>query len=210
MRAGWKVPESMMPPMAESPTVTQLLQRWQQGDASASGELVSAIYAELRRLAVSRLRQEQPNHTLQPTALVNEAWLKLADVRADWQNRAHFFAMAAIAMRRILVDHARRRTAAKRGHGDNHVPIDDLLDSLPSPLPDDRLLALDQALTRLEAFDPRQSRVVELRYFVGLSVDDTAALLDISPGTVKRDWASARAWLFDAIQGADPDLPGDV
>lgn len=194
----------------DSPSVTQLLQRWQAGDASANAELVAAIYAELRRLAVSRLRQEQPNHTLQPTALVNEAWLKLADHRADWQSRAHFFAMAAIAMRRILVDHARRRTAAKRGQGGDKVPLDDILDTFPSPLPDPRLLALDEALTRLEAFDPRQGRVVELRFFMGLSVEDTAALLDISTGTVKRDWAAARAWLFDAIQGPDAEPAGDA
>jgi RNA polymerase sigma-70 factor (ECF subfamily) len=188
-------------------SVTQLLRQWQQGDTAAAADLVAAIHAELRRLAAVRLRQERRDHTLQPTALVNEAWIRLADVREDWRNRAQFFGMAAIAMRRILVDHARRRHAAKRGDGREHVALDDALNALASPLPDERLLALDEALSRLEQLDPRQARVVELRFFTGLSVADTAALLGISAGTVKREWAAARAWLFDAIQGTPLDEP---
>jgi RNA polymerase sigma factor (TIGR02999 family) len=191
------VPET---PPADTPSrVTQLLRDWQGGDEAAGRDLASVIYGELKRLAASRLRGERRDHTLQPTALVNEAWLKLADARVDWQNRAHFFGIAAITMRRILVDHARRRDSAKRGHGDARVPLDDVLDQLAGPLPDPQLIALDVALTRLAALDPRQARVVELRYFAGLSVEDTAAAVGVSTGTVKREWAAARAWLFDAI-----------
>lgn len=185
--------------------VTQLLHRWQHGDASAAAEVLEVIHAELRRLASVKLRQERRDHTLQPTALVNEAWLRLADVHSNWQNRAHFFGMAAIAMRRILVDHARRRDAAKRGHGGERIPLDDVLGALASPMPDERLLALDEALTHLGQLDPRQARIVELRYFSGLSVEDTAILLGVSTGTIKREWAAARAWLFDAIQGTPSD-----
>jgi RNA polymerase sigma-70 factor, ECF subfamily len=180
--------------------ITHLLRGWQQGDSGAESDLAAAIYAELKRVAANRLRQERSDHTLQPTALVNEAWMRLAQVQADWQNRAQFFAMAATAMRRILVEHARRRDAVKRGDGLQQVPLDDALLRVSGPLPDERLLALDQALTRLEKLDPRQARVVELRFFSGLSVEETAALLDVSTGTVKREWAAARAWLFDAMQ----------
>lgn len=180
--------------------ITHLLRGWQQGDSAAESDLAVLIHAELKRVAVNRLRRERPEHTLQPTALVNEAWMRLAQVRADWQNRSQFFAMAARAMRRILVEHARRRDAAKRGDGVQRVAFDDALHDVPGPMPDDRLLALDQALTRLEALDSRQARVVELRFFSGLSVEETAALLDLSPGTVKREWAAARAWLYDAMR----------
>ena len=188
--------------MSDEPSrVTILLRDWQSGDARAGADLAAAVYDELRRLAAARLRLERADHTLQPTALVNEAWLKLVDQRAGWQNRSHFFALAAQAMRRILVDHARRRHSAKRGSDPDTVPVDDVLDLLPSPLPDERLIAVDEALTRLAALDQRQARVVELRFFAGLSVTDTAQILDLSPTTVKREWASARAWLFDAIEG---------
>lgn len=187
--------------MTDQPSrVTLLLRGWQQGDARAGADLATAVYDELRRLAGARLRQERGNHTLQPTALVNEAWLKLADQRADWQNRGHFFALAAQAMRRILVDHARRRHSAKRGSDPHIVGGDDILDLLPSPMPDERLIAIDDALTRLATLDPRQARVVELRFFAGLSVADAAQVLEVSPATVKREWASARAWLFAAIE----------
>lgn len=185
----------------ESPSrVTQLLRAWQRGDAGASDELAPVVYDELRHLAASRLRNERGSHTLQATALVHEAWLRLADQRADWQNRAHFFAIAARAMRRILVDHARRRATAKRGLAATGVPIDDVMDLLAAPMPDDRLLALDEALDRLAALDARQAQVVELRFFAGLSVEDAADLLEISSTTIKREWATARAWLFDAIR----------
>ena len=190
--------------MSDEPSrVTLLLRDWQRGDPRAGADLAVAVYDELRRLAASRLRQERGNHTLQPTALVNEAWLKLVDQHAGWQNRGHFFALAAQAMRRILVDHARRRHSAKRGSDPLTVPVEDVLDLLPSPLPDERLLAVDEALTRLAALDPRQAQVVELRFFAGLSVADTAQVLEVSPTTVKREWASARAWLFDAVEAPD-------
>ena len=184
--------------------VTLLLRDWQGGDEAAGSELAALIYSELKRLASSRLRSERREHTLQPTALVNEAWLKLAGARVDWQNRAHFFGVAALAMRRILVDHARRRAAAKRGAGEA-VVLEDVLDRVAGPLPDERLLALDAALTRLAALDSRQARVVELRYFAGLSIEETANTLGVSTGTVKREWVAARAWLFDAIRLVEHD-----
>jgi RNA polymerase sigma factor (TIGR02999 family) len=168
--------------------LTRLLQAWQHGDAVAANELVPLVYAELRRIAAGRLRGERAGHTLQPTVLVHEAWMRLADQRAGWQNRSHFFAIAAQAMRRIVVDRARRRTAAKRGGHAEQVPIDEVAHVLASPLPDDRLLLLDAAL---------------LRYFAGLSVVDTAEALDVSTTTVKREWAAARAWLFDAVQRSE-------
>lgn len=156
------------------------------------------VYAELRRIASRRLRAERDDHTLQPTALVNEAWLRLMQLHSlELQNRVHFFALAAQAMRRVLVDHARRRRAARRGIDVDHLPLED---DLPSPMPPDRLIALDEALDRLAALEPRHARVVELRYFGGLSVDEVAAMLGVSSGTVKRDWQTARAYLFHAMQ----------
>lgn len=184
----------------EALPVTQLLQEWQQGNRAAEADVAGAVHAELKRIAASRLRRERGDHTLQPTALVNEAWMRLSRVKSDWQNRTQFLGAAAVAMRRILVEHARRRNAVKRGDGAVKVPLDDALDAIRAPMPDDRLLALDVALTRLERLDPRQARIVELRYFSGLSIEETAALLDISTGTVKREWAAARAWLYDAVQ----------
>lgn len=180
--------------------VTQLLKAWQKGDVAAGDKLVPLVYGELRRIAGRRLRQERDGHTLQPTALVNEAWLRL--MRQDelvWQNRVQFFALAAQAMRRVLVDHARKRHAARRGDRAPHVPLED---DVPSPLPDDRLIELDRALDRLASLEPRHARVVELRYFAGLSIEDVASAMDLSPGTVKRDWRTARAWLFDAMREA--------
>jgi RNA polymerase sigma factor (TIGR02999 family) len=184
--------------------LTRLLQAWQLGDDAAANELVPLVYAELRKIAANRLRSERSGHTLQPTVLVHEAWMRLADQRADWQNRGHFFAIAAQAMRRILVDHARRRATAKRGSTPVSVPVDDVAHLLPSPMPDERLLALDAALDQLAGLDARQAKVVELRFFAGLSVEDTAALLDVSPTTVKREWATARAWLFNAVRDDAP------
>lgn len=182
--------------------VTRLLRDWQQGDANAAGELATVIHGELRRLAVQRLRSERREHTLQPTALVNEAWIRLADMHAGWQNRSHFLAAAATAMRRILVDHARQRNAAKRGLGQEKLALDEVIYQVPGPMPDDRLLALDAALTKLDTLDPRQARLVELRFFGGLSIEETAAMMGTSTGTVKREWAAARAWLYDAMGGA--------
>lgn len=189
-----------LPVASDDGRLTHLLQAWQHGDAAAADELVPLVYAELRRIAAQRLRGERQGHTLQPTMLVHEAWMRLAEQRAGWQSRGHFFAIAAQAMRRIVVDRARRRTAAKRGGSVHPVPIDDVAHLLPSPMPDERLLRLDAALDRLAALDARQARVVELRYFAGLSVTDTADALDVSPTTVKREWAAARAWLFAAVE----------
>ncbi len=181
--------------------LTRLLESWRQGNSGAADELVSLVYAELRRMARARLRDERPGHTLQPTALVHEAWMKLMNQHgATWQNRAQFFAVAAQAMRRILVDHARRRHAAKRGDGSPAVAVDALAEVLTAPLPDDRLLALDAALEELAALDARQARIVELRFFAGLSVEEAADVLAVSPTTIKREWATARAWLFRAVQ----------
>ena len=181
--------------------LTRLLEAWQQGQHGAADELVTLVYAELRRMAKARLRDERPGHTLQATALVHEAWMRLMNQHgASWQNRAQFFAVAAQAMRRILVDHARKRSAVKRGDGTSSVDIDALAHVLSAPLPDDRLLALDAALETLAAFDPRQARIVELRFFGGLSVEEAADILGVSPTTVKREWSTARAWLFRAVQ----------
>jgi RNA polymerase sigma-70 factor, ECF subfamily len=174
--------------------VTQLLQQWSNGQEQALDRLVPHIHQELRKLAAGYLRRERPDHTLQPTALVNEAFLKLIDQRAvRWQNRAHFFGIAAQAMRRILVDHARTHGAHKRGGGLRQVPLED--DHLVGGTVDVDLLALDEALTRLAALDPQQSRIVELRYFGGLTLEETAEVMRISPATIGREWRIAKAWL---------------
>jgi RNA polymerase sigma factor (TIGR02999 family) len=186
---------------APDPRLTQLLQAWQQGDAPAGEQLVPLVYAELRRIARMKLGRERAGHTLQATALVHEAWLRLMQQHgAGWQNRAQFFAIATQAMRRILVDHARRRQAAKRGSGEPPADVDDLAEVLLSPVPDEQLVALDVALERLAAIDERQAKVVELRFFGGLSVEETAEVLALSPTTVKREWATARLWLFRAVK----------
>jgi RNA polymerase sigma factor (TIGR02999 family) len=174
--------------------VTQLLQQWSNGQEQALERLLPQIHDELRKLAASYLRKERPDHTLQPTALVNEAFLKLVDQRAaKWQNRAHFFGIAAQAMRRILVDHARAHAAGKRGGAVRKVPLDDA--RLAGAARDIDLLALDQALTRLAALDPQQSRIVELRFFGGLTMEESAEVMHISPATVGREWRMAKAWL---------------
>lgn len=187
--------------MADSPgdRVTMLLRAWQRGDAGAVDELVPLVYAELHQIAARKLRTER-GQTLPPTALVNEAWLRLSGQHREWQNREQFFALAAQAMRRILVDRARRRHAARRGQGADHVALEN--DSLPMLMPDDRLIALDEALDRLSALDARQARIIELRFFAGLSIDDTARLLDVPSVTVKREWKTARTWLFRELQAS--------
>jgi RNA polymerase sigma factor (TIGR02999 family) len=180
--------------------VTQLLEAWRNGDARAADALVPLVYAHLRRIAAVKMQREQAGHTLQPTALVHEAWLRLnRQHESGWQNRAQFFAIAAQAMRRILVDHARRRQAAKRGDGDAPVDLDDVSRVLAVRLPDERLVALDDALQALARLDERQAQIVELRFFAGLSVEETASVFGVSPTTIKREWATARAWLFRAI-----------
>jgi len=177
--------------------VTLLLQSIRAGDESAYSRLLPILYEDLRKLAQSRMRHERPDHTWEPTDLVNEAYLRLVEGSPSWENRAHFFGAAAQAMRRVLVDHARRRSAHKRGGDQERVTFDSL--AVHSPEPDVDILALDEALTALEQHDPRLKRTVELRYFVGLTVQETAELLNVSPATVKRDWTYARAWLYDRM-----------
>ncbi len=175
--------------------VTQLLARAAEGDSGAVTSLFDLLYRELRGLAVSAMRSERGNHTLQPTALVHEAFMRLADDTAAIENRRHFFGVAASAMRRILVEHARARHAAKRGGHAPRVSIDDVSVAAPAALDPVDLESLDAALTELARLDPRQARVVELRYFAGLTVEEAADVLGASPRTVKRDWQMARAWL---------------
>jgi RNA polymerase sigma factor (TIGR02999 family) len=185
--------------MTEATDITALLLAWSEGDESARSRLVEAVYGELRRVAQRQLRQERPDHSFTPTALVHEAYLKLIDQRrVRWQNRAHFFAIAAHVMRRLLVDHARARATAKRDRGVT-IALDGV--DVGSPPPDVDLLALDAALDKLGQLDARQSQLVELRFFAGLTVDETAAVLDVAPITVKREWALARAWLFRELSG---------
>jgi len=181
-----------------SSDVTSLLKRLANGNQDAARELIPIVYRELHRLAVSHLRRERRDHTLQATALVHEAYIKLVAQRnADWQNRAHFFAVASTLMRRILVDYARRQLRAKRGGRQTKLSLDEVvLLSHESP---DKMLALDECLTRLEKLDARQSRIVELRYFGGLTVDEAAEVLGVSPTTLRREWTSAKAYLYGAL-----------
>jgi RNA polymerase sigma-70 factor (ECF subfamily) len=179
--------------------VTLLLKQVAAGNQDAVGKLIPLVYEELRRVAQNHLRLERPNHTLQPTALVHEAFLKLvAQRKADWQGRAHFFAVASQLMRRILVDYARGRLSAKRGGRQVKLPLDQVF--VLSPGRCDELLALDESLERLGKLDARQSRVVELRFFGGLSVEEAAKVLGVSPKTVKREWSMAKAWLYGEMK----------
>jgi RNA polymerase sigma factor (TIGR02999 family) len=176
------------------PQVTDLLVAWREGDRAALDRLVPLVHAELRRIAQNRLRGERPNHTLQPTALVNEAYLRLVDLtRVQWQNRAQFFAVAARLMRRVLVDAARELHAAKRGGGALRVTFDEALAVARGA--DHDLMVLDEALQALANEDPRKSQVIELRFFGGLSVEETASALGMSSDSVTRDWKFAKAWL---------------
>ncbi len=174
--------------------VTRLLVQWTDGDPKALEELLPLVYDELRRLARSYLHRERSDHTLQSTALVHEAYIRLIDQNVSWQSRAHFFGIAAQMMRRILVDHARAKNASKRGDGICRVTLDEEI--IGAGQRDVDVLALDEALDKLAKLDPQQSRIVELKFFGGLSIEDTSAILKISPATVKRDWAMAKAWLF--------------
>jgi RNA polymerase sigma factor (TIGR02999 family) len=180
--------------------VTQLLVAWGNGDQAAREELMSRVYEELHRLAHRYMKQERPGHTLQTSALVNEAFVKLVDQKnVRWQNRAHFYAIAAQLMRRILVDHARARGSVKRGDGTRPVTWDEGL--IVSTERSAEVVALDEALKSLAAVDSRKSQIVELRFFGGLSIEETAEVLSVSPGTVMRDWTLAKAWLRREITG---------
>lgn len=173
--------------------ITRLLESWGAGNATALDELMPLVYSDLRTIAAAKLRGERSDHTLQATALVNEAFLRLVDQdRVQWQSRTQFFALAARAMRRILVDYARRRRARKRGSNPLHVPLDDVEIAVA---PDVDVIDLDDSLARLEGLDSRQARVVELRFFAGCTMEEIAELLDISLSTAKRQWRLARVWL---------------
>jgi RNA polymerase sigma factor (TIGR02999 family) len=178
--------------------VTQLLKAMHAGDAQAAESLLPLVYAELHRLAKGYMRRERPDHTLQATALINEAYLKLVGEDIDWNSRAHFIGLAANVMRRVLVDYARAHNAEQRGGGLKRVEMQDDLAISAAQL--DEVEHLDEALKKLEKENPRQARVVELRYFGGLSVEQIGALLDIAPRSVKRDWALARIWLFRQLR----------
>ena len=182
---------------ARQQRIAQLLTDWANRDPVARDRLVPMVYEELRRLAHHYMRDEREGHTLQTTALVNEMYLRLAGIDGlRWQDRAHFFAMSATLMRRVLVDYARQRARDKRGAGLSVAPLDD---DVIAPQRAVDVVALDDALNRLATVDPQQSRVIELRFFVGLSVEETAEALHISPATVKRDWATAKLWLYNEL-----------
>ena len=178
--------------------VTRILTAIEQGDQTVSDELLPLVYNELRRMAAYKMSREPAGHTLQPTALVHEAWLQLVDSPSQsWQNRAHFFGAAAEAMRRLLIARARRKSRQRRGAGAEHLDVDQL--EIASPAPDDQLLALNEALDRFAAQEPQQAELVKLRYFVGLKIEEAASVLGISEATAKRWWAYSRAWLFEEL-----------
>jgi RNA polymerase sigma-70 factor, ECF subfamily len=190
----------VVPP--RSKTVTALLEAWSKGDEAAREDLIPLVYDELRRVAARHLSRERRDHTLRATALVHETYLRLVEQkRARWRNRAHFFAVAAGLMRRILVDHARRHRATKRGGELRRVPLNEGLVVAGSP--DVELVALDEALEELSTFDPKLCRVVELRFFGGLSIEETAEVEGLSPATVKRNWNVAKAWLYSRTRGTE-------
>lgn len=189
-------------PMPSPGAVTELLRAWSDGDDGALARLTPLVETELRRLARGYMGRERRGHTLQPTALVNEAFLRLTDARqVRWQDRAHFLGISARLMRRVLVDHARARGFRKRGGGAQRVTLDEGLIASPEPALD--LVALDRALEILAAADVRKSRVIELRFFGGLSVEETAEVLHVSPQTIKRDWRLAKLWLLRELDGED-------
>ena len=192
-------------PLQPSPqTVTRLLVEWSHGNGTALDEFAPLVYGELHRIAESFMRHERAEHTLQPTALVHEAFLRLVDQReVNWQNRAQFFGVAAQMMRRILVNHARDRHAAKRGGGELLLSLDETIDYFAGQ--DVNLMLLDEALNALARIDEQQSRIVELRFFGGLNIEETAEVVRVSPATVKREWRIAKAWLYGEINGrGDP------
>ena len=192
-----------------SPDVTALLMELTNGNREAASELMPIVYDELRKLAGRYMRRERTDHTLQATALVHEAYLKLVQQQeANWQSRAHFFGIAAQVMRHILIDHARGHTSEKRGGGKRPVPLEEGL--IFTPEKSLELLRLDESLQRLAELDPRQGRVVELRFFGGLTVEETADVLGVSPKTVKREWSMAKAWLHGDMKRSHGDQPADV
>lgn len=185
--------------------VTGLLQAWSGGDANALERIVVLVYPELRKMAHRCLTGERPGHTLQATALVNEAYLRLVDIHSmQWRDRAHFFAVGARIMRRILVDHARSKGYAKRGGGALRLDFNEAL--VVSTETDPALVRMDDALTQLAAFDPRKARIVEMRYFGGLNAEEIASVLGVSPQTVNRDWSLAKAWLAREMMNGEPDV----
>ena len=191
--------ESFVMATLSKPNVTDLLIEWQQGDRDALDRLTPLVYDELRRIARAYMRRERQGHTLETTALVNEAYLRLIDQqKIEWQNRAHFFAVMAQVMRHILIDYARRRQYLKHGGHTRRVSLEEA--AAMTDVRATELLALNEALDELARLDPRKSRVVELRYFGGLSLEETADVLDISVMTVRRDWRAARAWLYKAMR----------
>jgi RNA polymerase sigma factor (TIGR02999 family) len=191
-------------PGSECSETTQLLRAWANGDPAALEQLTPLVYEELRRIAGHFMQDERPGRTIQTTALVHEAYLKLIDVtNVDWQHRAHFFAVSAQIMRRILLDRARRRVAAKRGGASPQVNLDEVPDMGSGRARE--LIALDDALTALAKVEPRKARIIELRFFTGLSIEETAEVLKVSPDTVKRDWRLARAWLLAELADRQND-----
>lgn len=188
--------------------VSQLLRRWSNGDERALDALTPIVYGQLHRLARRYMRRERPDHSLQTTALIHEAYIRLVDYRRmQWQDRAHFFAVSAQVMRRILVDHARRHNL-KRGRGVQHVGLDEAAILAPDPSID--LVALDRALNALEEVAPRKAKVVELRFFGGLSVDEAATVLDVAPITIRRDWSTAKVWLYRELTRDRSDGSGTL
>ena len=194
----------MTTPSSSQQEVTQLLKDWSGGDEGALGKLIPLVQPELHRLAHHYMSRERTGHTLQTTALLNEAYLQLVDdPKRNWQNRTHFMAAAAQLMRRIIVDYARERRSLKRGGGALKVSLDEA--ALVTEKQSEELLALDEALERLGVQDPRKRQIVELRYFGGLTVEETAEFLKLSHRTVKREWRTAKAWLYRALSGEEPD-----
>lgn len=187
----------------EATETTDLLAAWHRGDAASEAELISRLYGDLHRLAGHCMARERPDHTLQPTALVHEAYLRLRRQHRGWHSRAHFLALATKAMRRVLLDHARRRRSAKRGGGSEQLVLQHA-DVLPEGRPVD-LVRLDEALTALASRDSRKAAIIELRFFGGLSIAEAAEVLDCSPATVVRQWRLARAWLFRELAGGTRD-----
>src|SRR3954468_185926 len=191
-------------PAASQQQITQLLSDWRGGDANAFEKLIPLVQPVLQQLAHRYMSKERPGHTLQTTLLVNDAYLQLADrTHPDWQNRAHFFAVAAQLMRRIMVDHARQRQALKRGGGALKVTLDEAAHAVEERAVE--LLALDEALEKLAAFDKRKADVVEMRYFGGLTMEEIAEVLKVHVNTVTREWSAARAWLFGTLSGEKMD-----